>query len=104
MSSIEQRRQWAEHIKDEAKALQEQQDAAGDTHSPMEGPLPHSADDLAAAVATAITAERQRCADVAEGWNAEAKLREAFGEFSEPELRAAALTARAIGRDIRGGA
>ena len=101
MSSIEQRKQWAEHIKDEAKALHEQQQAAGDTHSPLEGPLPHTADDLAAAVAAAVTAERQRCAEIADRWSAQANLRGTFGDFSESELRAAAATARAIGNDIR---
>ena len=103
MSSIEQRKQWAEHIKDEAKALEVQQQAAGGTHSPVEGPLPYSADDLAVAVAAAVTAERQRCAEIADGWSAEAKLRDAFGDFTEWELRAATATARAVGNDIRRG-
>jgi hypothetical protein len=103
MSSIEQRKQWAEHMKDEAKALEKQQQAAGGTHSPMEGPLPHSADDLAVAVAAAVAAERKRCAEIAGRWSAEAQLRSAFGDFTEPELRAAAATARAVGNEIRRG-
>ena len=101
MSTIDQRRQWAEHIRDEAKALEVQQHAAGTTHTPFEGPLPYSADELAAAVATAVAAERQRCADIAESWSTETRLLEAFGDFTEWELRAATATARAVGNNIR---
>jgi hypothetical protein len=104
MSVIDQRKQWADHIRDEAKALELQQHAAGDTHSPMEGPLPHSADQLAAAVATAVSAERQRCAEIADSWASEAKLLDAFGDFTEWELRAATAAVRAVGNEIRNGA
>jgi len=103
MSVIDQRKQWAEHIRDEAEALVLQQHAAGTTHSPMEGPLPYSADQLAVAVATAVAAERQRCAEIADTWNTEAKLLDAFGDFTEWELRAATATARAVGNEIRNG-
>jgi hypothetical protein len=101
MSVTEQRKQWAEHIRDEAKALKLQQHAAGNTHSPMEGPLPYSADQLTAAVATAVAAERQRCAEIAASWSTEAKLLAAFGDFTDWELRAATATARAVGNEIR---
>jgi len=101
MSGIEQRKQWAEHIRDEARALEVQQNSAGVTHTPVEGPLPHSADELTAAVAKAVAAERQRCAEVAERWSSEARLLEAFGDFTEWELRAASATARAVASEIR---
>ncbi|GAB3655038.1 hypothetical protein [Ramlibacter alkalitolerans] len=101
MSGNEQRKQWAEHIEDEARALEAQQHAAGGTHTPVEGPLPYSADQLAAAVADAVAAERERCAAIADRWGSEARLREAFGAFTQAELRAAGATARAIGSDIR---
>lgn len=104
MSEQEQRRQWAEHLKDEAVALQKQQAEAGGTHTPVEGPLPHSAADLGAAVAAAVGAERERCARVAEGWASEDRIQRAFGEFTAPELRAAASVARSIGSDIRASA
>jgi hypothetical protein len=104
MSVIDQRKQWAEHIRDEAKALELQQHSAGSTHSPMEGPLPYSADQLATAIATAVAAERQRCAEIADSWGTEARLHDAFGDFTEWELRAAAATARAVGNDIRNAA
>ncbi|MEJ8839142.1 hypothetical protein [Ramlibacter sp. AN1133] len=104
MSGNEQRKQWAEHIRDEARALEVQQHSAGASHTPLEGPLPYSADQLAAAVASAVAAERQRCAEVADSWSSEARLLEAFGDFTEWELRAASATARAVGSEIRGGA
>jgi hypothetical protein len=101
MSSIEQRKQWGEHMADEAKALALQQSAAGGTHSPVEGPLPHTEDDVAAAVARAVAAERQRCAAIAERWSDEAQVLGTFADFTEWELRAAVATARAIGNDMR---
>jgi hypothetical protein len=104
MSGTDQRKQWAEHIEDEAKALEAQQHSAGGTHTPLEGPLPYSADQLTAAVAEAVAAERQRCAELADRWSSEAKLLEAFADFTEWELRAASATARAVASDIRNGA
>lgn len=106
MSGSEKRKQWANHMKDEAKALELQQQAAGDSHAPVEGPRPYSADELGAAVtaavAAAVAAERQRCADIADSWRAETRLMRAFGDFTERELRAAALAVRAVGSEIRG--
>jgi hypothetical protein len=104
MNETNQRKQWAEHLQDEADALGLQQQSAGDSHTPVEGPLPHSADQLAIAVGAAVSQERLRCAKVAESWSSETRLLEAFGDFTERELRAAAVVARAIGREIRGGA
>lgn len=101
MSTNDQRRQWADHIADEARELQVQQRAAGQTHSPTEGPLPFTADQLEDAVRAAVDAERERCAAIADAWSAQPKLLAAFGGFSEPEARAAAAAARAIGSDIR---
>ena len=104
MSTKDQRNQWAEHMADEGRALQRQQDAAGATHSPVEGPLPYSAQQLEAAVAAAVARERQRCADIADAWARQPRLLEAFGNFNASELRAAAATARAVGGEIRGDA
>jgi hypothetical protein len=104
MSDKEQRRQWAEHLRDEADALKGQQASAGGSHRPVAGPLPHSADDLTAAVAAAVAAERERCARIAEHWGAEERIGPAFGAFSPPELRAAATVARRIAGDIRASA
>lgn len=102
MSTSEQRKQWAEHIADESRALQIQQQAAGGTHSPLEGPLPYTGEQLEAAVAAAVASERQRCAELADAWSTEPKLLERFGDLTEGELRAAAATARALGGAIRG--
>lgn len=100
MSNREQRKLWADHRKDEAAALQEQQVSAGAGHSPVEGPLPHSADDLAAAVASAVDAERRRCVAIAREWEEEEKLQAAFASFTRDEVLAAALLARAMADEI----
>lgn len=101
MSSSEQRKQWAAHIADEGRALEAQQRAAGATHSPTEGPLPHTASELESAVALAVAAERQRCAEIADTWSVEAKVLETFADFTQWELRASAATARAMAAEIR---
>lgn len=100
MSNREQRKLWAAHRKDEATALQAQQASAGAGHSPVEGPLPHSADDLTLAVASAVDAERRRCVAIARGWEEEEKLQAAFASFTRDEVRAAALLARAVADEI----
>ena len=97
MSDSAQHAQWAEHLKDEAAELQVQQESAGDTHSPLAGPLPHSVGDLDAA----IEAERERCVRVAEGWASQDALRDAFPGLSEGELRAAVDVAHAVARSLR---
>ena len=99
MTESTQRQQWAEHLRDEDVALQAQQRSAGDTHSPVQGPLPYSEDDLD----SAVRAERERCAVIADGWASEGKLLQAFADMTECELRAAAEVALAVGRAIRGG-
>lgn len=102
MSTNDQRKQWAEHIADEARALRVQQDAAGGTHAPTEGPLPYTADQLEAAIMRAVMAERQRCVAIAERWSGETVLRAAFGDFTERELSAAAAAARAVADEMGG--
>ena len=99
MSTTRQRAQWAEHLKDEAVELRAQQLSAGSTHSPVEGPLPHSTDALEAAV----RAERERCCAIASRWTSEAEVQGAFAEWTQWETRAAMEMARAILRGIREG-
>lgn len=102
MSTSDQRRQWADHIRDESDARNLQQAAAGSTHSPVGGPLPYTEDQLAAAVASAVAVERERCADIADSWGGEPRLLAAFADFTPWELRAATETARAVAGEIRG--
>lgn len=97
MSDPEQRRQWADHLKDEAEALEAQQEAAGVTHVPLAGPLPHSADDLT----EGRLAERTRCAQAADAWADAARLEAAFPGFTPAQREAAAQVARAIGAALR---
>ncbi len=99
MSETRQRAQWAEHLKDEAVELRAQQVSAGGTHSPVAGPLPHSAD----ALDDAVRAERNRCCAIASHWTSEAEVHLAFAEWTEWEVRAATEMARAILRAIREG-
>jgi hypothetical protein len=101
LSTSDQRKLWAEHMEDEARALDLQQQEAGSTHSPVEGPLPYSADELNQAVAAAVAAERQRCAQIADNWTDETRLMQAFNGSTAAELRAAAAVARAVGDEIR---
>lgn len=101
MSTNEQREQWAAHIAEEGRALELQQRAAGGTHSPTERPLPHSVDELESAVAAAVAAERQRCAEIADSWGVESKVVETFADFTQWELRACAAMARAVAAEIR---
>ena len=98
MSDTRQREQWAEHLRDEQTARDTQQVSAGGTHSPVIGPLPHSVSDLEAAV----LAERERCAAIADTWASDARLRQAFSDFTQWELGAATEVAHAIARAIRG--
>lgn len=104
MSTSEQRKQWAQHIADEGRALELQQEAAGATHSPTEGPMPYTVNQLESAVAAAVAAERLRCAGIADTWCEEAKVLATFADFTEWELRASAATARALAAEIRNGA
>jgi uncharacterized damage-inducible protein DinB len=99
MSNTRQRAQWAEHLKDEAVELRAQQVSAGSTHSPVEGPLPHSAE----ALESAVRAERERCCAIASRWTSEEEVRRAFAEWTEWETRAAMEMARAILRGMREG-
>lgn len=104
MSTSDQRRQWADHIRDESDARRLEQAAAGSTHSPVGGPLPYTEDQLAAAVAEAVAAERRRCADIADSWSGEPRLLAAFADLTGRELHAAMETARAVAGEIRNGA
>jgi hypothetical protein len=99
MSNTRLRAQWAEHLKDEATELRAQQVSAGDTHSPVAGPLPHSAD----ALEDAVQVERERCFGIAARWTSEAEVHRAFADWTEWETRAAMELARVIARAIREG-
>lgn len=101
MTDPRQRRQWADHLKDEAAALQAQQDSAGGTHVPQAGPLPHSADDLDQSRRDARAAERDRCADIAQEWADPSRIDAAFPGFTAAQREAASAAATAISAAIR---
>ena len=101
MNRIENEKQWTEHMRDEAEAVQAQQLTAGSSHSPMAQHARYTEVQLGDAVRAAVAAERERCAALAEQWSSAERLQAAFGDFTEWELRAAASAARAVAGDIR---
>jgi hypothetical protein len=100
MNDDAQRTRWAEHLRDEAGAIARQQVAAGDTHEPVEGPLPHSRDDTAAAAHDAVLAERQRCAGLAASFASGDELLKVLPGATPQELLHAAALARHIAEAI----
>ena len=101
MSDKEQRALWAEHLRDEADAIAEQQSTAGDSHAPLEGPLPHTRNETVAAAQDAVLDERERCAALAGSYTTEAALRQVLGEATPAELQSAARLALHIAQAIR---
>ena len=100
MSHPERRDQWAEHLRDEAHAIAAQQVAAGPSHEPQAGPLPHSRAELSDAAAEAVVAERQRCAAAAFSFADESVLLRLLPAAGRNEREAAATIAREIGRAL----
>jgi FPC/CPF motif-containing protein YcgG len=103
MTDKAQRTQWAEHLRDEAGAIAQQQVSAGSTHEPMEGPLPHTRNDTAAAAQDAVLAARQHCAAIAASFAKDAKLLQVLPDATPAQLRAAAVLALHIAESIRAG-
>lgn len=101
MSDPEQRTEWAEHLKDEARAIAVQQESAGGTHQPVGGPLPFSQDDVNAAVRLAVRAERERCALLAASFAEPGSLAEVLPAADEAQRAAAASLALHIAGRLR---
>jgi len=101
VSDKTQRALWAEHLRDEADAIAEQQATAGGSHSPVEGPLPHSRNETVAVAAGAVLAERENCAALAGSFTTEAMLRQVLGDATPGELQSAANLALHIALAIR---
>lgn len=80
MTGPAQRDEWAEHLKDEARAIAQQQVSAGVTHEPVSGPLPYTQDQLTAAVAAAVLSERERCVELVQSIVTDPKLAQAIIE------------------------
>jgi hypothetical protein len=62
--------QWRRHSEDEASARQVQQESAGDSHQPVEGPPPYGNEQVNLMAATIVEQERERCARLVENWPA----------------------------------
>jgi hypothetical protein len=93
MNEQNQQDQWAEHLRDEAGAIARQQVTAGHTHSPLEGPLPHTKTDMAVAAEDAVLLERERCAAIVASFAAEERLAAILPGATPDQLRAAASAA-----------
>jgi hypothetical protein len=104
MNDQARRTQWAEHLRDEAGAIAQQQVSAGTTHGPVDGPLPHSLDHTATVAQDAVLAEREDCAALAASFAAEAKLLRVLHGATPEQLQAAAALALHIAGVIRAGA
>lgn len=101
MSDAGQRNEWAAHLRDEARAIAQQQLSAGATHEPRAGPLPHSEDALAAAGVAAARAERERCALLAASFAEEGVLLRELPGASREQRDAAAAMALRIAAQLR---
>ena len=97
----DQQDQWAEHLRDEAGAIARQQVTAGKTHSPLEGPLPHTKTDMAVAAEDAVLLERERCAAIVASFAAPDRLAQILPGATPDQLQAAASAARQIAEQLR---
>ena len=59
---------WRQHSEDEAAHREAQQDSAGGTHRPVQGPPPYGNEQVNLMAAAIVQAERERCARLVEGW------------------------------------
>lgn len=102
MPNDKQRREWASHQRDEARAIALQQASAGDTHSPVERPQPYSHDNMEEAVRLAVSGERERCAALADSFAAQpSQLLPEMTVRDADALQLAAEIARRIANGIR---
>lgn len=101
MSEDKKRQQWADHMRDEAAAIDRQQQRAGSTHEPQEGPLPFSHNDIQQAGVVAGADVRAQCIAVAAAFADEALLRREFPDWGPAQLQAAAQLAVRIAQAMR---
>ena len=59
---------WQHHSHDEALARRDEQERAGDTHHPVEGPPPYGNEQVNLMAAEIARQERERCARLVETW------------------------------------
>ena len=59
---------WQQHSQEEAIARKGQQERAGDTHRPVEGPPPYGNEQINLLAAGIVRQERERCASLVESW------------------------------------
>jgi hypothetical protein len=94
-------KQWAQHVRDEASLLHEQQEAAGPHVRPVVGPGPYGDHATNIYVREAVLAERERCVRQAALCAAEPALREKLGAVSARDRKVAQALVNAIFTAIR---
>ena len=60
--------QWQRHNQDEARARAAQQQSAGGSHRPVNGPPPYGNEVVNAIAADIVQREREHCARLVEAW------------------------------------
>jgi hypothetical protein len=94
-------KQWEQHIRDEADALQDQQASAGPDVRPVPGPGLYGDHGTNIYVREAVLAERERCVRQAGLCATEAALREKLGAISARDRKVAQALVNAIVNAIR---
>ena len=61
---------WQQHSQEDAVARKIQQERAGATHHPVEGPPPYGNEQVNLLAAEIVIQERERCAKLVEAWPA----------------------------------
>ena len=59
---------WRRHSEEEATARKVQQEHAGSTHRPVDGPPPYGSEQVNLLAAEIVSKERERCARLVETW------------------------------------
>jgi hypothetical protein len=101
MNSQQRRRQRAQHLEDEGRAIALQQASAGGTHSPVAWALPATPEALAIAIRAAVAAERERCAHLAENFATASEAAGRLPDSGAQQLCVAQATALRIARALR---
>jgi hypothetical protein len=94
-------KQWKRHIRDEATAINAQQESAGPDHRPVAGPGLYGDHATNISVREAVLAERERCVRQVGLCTAEAALRETIGAISDRDRQVAQAVAGAIVAALR---
>lgn len=94
---------WSDHLRDEARVLEGQQRAAGDSHAPTSRVQPFTQQNMSDEVLRAIQGERARCEAIARAWAEPGRLAAGYPALDEPHRALLCDLAAAISREIASG-